>query len=105
MALSYRRWRGQPKHVNVKDAIAAMQGVEWSSWTKVCRGKCVVRLVDSSTVVGAFFRGRSSSYRLNQMVRRYCALSLAGDKHNHCPLGLGRYTSHNPADQASRRGT
>eukprot|EP00899_Mesostigma_viride_P018103 jgi/Mesvir1/26294/Mv02486-RA.1 len=35
-ALSYR-WRGQPNHINVKEAIAATQGVEWSCRTKACR--------------------------------------------------------------------
>eukprot|EP00899_Mesostigma_viride_P015145 jgi/Mesvir1/23631/Mv18306-RA.1 len=99
-ALSYR-WRGQPNHINVKEAIAATQGVEWSCRTKACRGKRVVRLVDSSAVVGAFVRGRSSSYRLNQLVRRYCALSLAGDMQSHW---VWVATDHNPADKASRRG-
>eukprot|EP00899_Mesostigma_viride_P014766 jgi/Mesvir1/23290/Mv25951-RA.1 len=56
-------------------------------------------MVDSSAVLGCMVKGRSSSYRLNQVARRVAALSLAADTRSHWVYVR---TSSNPADGPSR---
>ena len=90
-----------PEHINVEEAKGLMTYVEWVLRSKDRFGQRLVALLDSRVVIGAVTKGRSSSWRLNRVIRRLAA---------HCFLGglilhlIFIPTEHNPGDHPSRGG-
>jgi hypothetical protein len=87
-------------HIGLGEADAA----NWSLEARLHRPtECGCRVLhgeDSASTVGAFNKGRSSSYRLNRRCRRRAAIVLAGGLEDfHGWLS----TDVNPADEPSRR--
>eukprot|EP00899_Mesostigma_viride_P015231 jgi/Mesvir1/23709/Mv25769-RA.1 len=93
------RWRDAGAHINEKEARAAVQSLEWGLRTRARWGRRHVRLVDSSAVLGALVKGRSSSYRLNTWCRRAAALGCASNTRYHW---VYIRSERNPADAPSR---
>ena len=90
-----------PQSINLEEARALIVYVRWILRTGQHFGKRLVVLLDSSVVIGAVTKGRSSSIPLNRLVRRLAALTFAG--------GLSLFlvfvpSAHNPADWPSRGG-
>lgn len=92
------RWR-QGDHINILELEAALLSTRHMLRSPVTNGHRVNILIDSTVVIGAVAKGRSSSYRLNIRLRRLAALQLIGN------LTLVPHwvpTAINPADKPSR---
>jgi hypothetical protein len=92
------RWK-RPRHINLLELSALATSVRWILSYKHGYSKCLL-LSDSSVVVGAVRKGRSSAYQILCALRRLSALVLSS------PLDLCVWwvpTDHNPADEPSRR--
>ena len=67
-----------PKHITLGEADAAV----WAASDRLRRssddGKRFVHPLDSVAVTGAFTKGRSSSYALNDRCRQMCAINICG---------------------------
>ena len=99
VVLSIRR--GSPDHVNLEEARALIQYVQWILRTRQHFGHRLVVLLDSKVAIGAVTKGRSSSLPLNRLLRRLAALCFVGGLVLHCVFVP---TSHNLADWPSRGG-
>ncbi len=97
VVLSIRR--GSPDHVNLEEARALIQYVQWILRTRRHFGHRLVVLLDSKVAIGAVTKGRSSSLPLNRLLRRLAALCFVGGLVLHCVFVP---TSHNLADWPSR---
>ena len=94
------RWKTKDEHINTLEARAILLLLKWKCRSQLRMNKKYLHLVDNTSVLGAFVKGRSSSRRLKYVIRRAQAYTLAG---NLLPL-LGYVRSHrNPADHPSRR--
>ena len=93
------RWNFD-SHINVLEAQAVLLALRWYISSRQRLHTRVPILVDSSSVVGALSKGRSSSRRLLRQCRRIAALCLAADIR---PYYVWVPTAHNPADAPSRR--
>ena len=92
------RWTW-PAHINILEACAYVKAAERTCFSVGRLGRQHLILSDSSAVVGAINKGRSSSGPLNRACRQVAALSLAFDQ-----IFLTRWISThvNPADAPSR---
>ena len=93
-------WKWKHKdHINVLEMEALYQSLRW----KVRGGRVVnkrfLHLVDSQVVLGVVAKGRSSSHKLNRVVKKINLLLLGC--HAYMLLGWVR-TELNPADEPSR---
>ena len=70
--------RKRPDHIHVLEGESLLIMLRWILRSCARHAARVVILLDSSVVVGAAAKGRSSS-RLNAIMRRAAALELAGD--------------------------
>ena len=93
------RWK-HASHINVLEAQAVVLALRWYISSRRHLHTRVPVLVDSSAVVGALAKGRSSSRRLLRQCRRVAALCLASDIR---PYYVWVPTDHNPADGPSRK--
>ena len=69
----------RPEHINVLELRALILGLEWQLSRPRSWGARLLFWADSSVVVGAVRKGRSSSFALLALLRRLAALSLAFD--------------------------
>ena len=88
-----------PDHINIGELRAFTTGIRWVLSHPSAMGSRVVLLSDSTVVVGAASKGRSSSFQVLRCLRRSAALMLAG--------GLRVFVAwipseSNPADGPSR---
>ncbi len=90
-----------PDHINVEEAKALLSYVRWILRSGARAGHRIVVLLDSKVAVGAITKGRSSSWPLNQVIRRLAALCFAGGLKLHL---IFIPTEHNPGDHPSRGG-
>eukprot|EP00971_Amphidinium_carterae_P349511 6491049-Amphidinium_carterae.2 len=105
LPLSGFRWytagvSGGFRHIGLEEAHAACWGLESRlRYPRECRLR-VLHPTDSSTVAGAFSKGRSSSFLLNQYCRRSASIQLSYALY---PFFPWISTKVNPADEPSRR--
>jgi hypothetical protein len=93
------KWR-RPRHINLLELSALTTSVRWVlSYKDRAISNCLI-LSDSSVVVGAVRKGRSSSFEILRALRRLTALLLSSSL-NICLWWVP--TKHNPADEPSRR--
>jgi len=93
------RWRDE-EHINVLELRALTTGVKWVCSHPLSAGHRVWMLSDSSVVIGAVSKGRSSSPSVLRRLRHLSAWLLAAGlqlRVTYVPSGL------NPADEPSRR--
>jgi hypothetical protein len=100
------RWRSvisapwqRSEHVNVLEGRALVTGVRFAVGNRNLHGQRVLALVDSTVIVAAASKGRSSSFRLLRPLRILAALCLAANVHLYC---FWVPTASNPADLPSR---
>jgi hypothetical protein len=92
-------WRSS-EHINVLELRALTTGVKWVCSHPSAMGSRVWMLSDSSVIVGAVSKGRSSSQPLLRRLRQLSAWLLAAGlqlRVTHVPSAF------NPADEPSRR--
>ena len=88
------------EHINVLELRALLMAFEWRSRRAVSNDLRALHLCDSQVALAVAIKGRSSSRRLNFLLRRYASLQLAAGL---WPM-LAWVESHlNPADEPSRR--
>ena len=104
-ALQCGRWRTTERsqfakvgHINIQEMKVLVKELRHRA-CQTASGQRIVNLCDSRVVVGAFAKGRSSSVRLNQWLRRAMSHSVAGSK---CLVNVWVSTKANPADYPSR---
>jgi hypothetical protein len=85
-------------HINSLEGAAAVLGLRWALSTPSTIGSRVLLLSDSSVIVSALAKGRSSS-RVAQAARRFAALQLAAAVR---VTLVWIPTDKNPADSPSR---
>ena len=85
-------------HINILEGEAFLLLLRWILRSRRRHCSRVVMLVDSAVWLGAVAKGRSSS-ALNRLLRKACALQLAGDIMLHVVLVP---SSENPSDEPSR---
>ena len=87
------------EHINLKEGRAFLTYLKWILRLSSRHGKRIVILVDSKVWIGAVTKGRSGSWRLNQLLRQAAALVLAGGLQLHLVFIP---SEHNSSDAASR---
>jgi len=93
------RWRFRGDHITLLEARAVLTGLKWvSRQPSLHHGRLPV-FVDSQACLGAFAKGRSSSWKLNRILRRTAAYICATDLRI---SWLWIPTADNPADKPSR---
>ncbi len=92
------RWR-HPDHINVLEMEALYQSLRWRLRGGRLFNPRFLHLVDSQVVLGVVAKGRSSSKKLNRVVKRINLLLLGC--HSYLLLGWVR-SELNPADEPSR---
>ena len=104
-ALLCARWRVTERsrfktasHINVQEMKVAVKQLT-ASIKKCSVGQRLVNLCDSRVVCGAWAKGRSSSRKLNSLLRRVLGHSVAGRK---SLVHIWVSTKSNPADYPSR---
>lgn len=93
------RWRRSGEHINELELRAAHVAVRWAARRDGWAGSRAQLLVDSSVVVGALRKGRSSSHKLLVRLRQVFAITLA---HGVQLSPLWVQSAENPADRPSR---
>ena len=88
------------EHIGVREARAFTTGIRWVLSHPSSIDRRIVMLSDSTNVVGAVSKGRSSSFQLLRCLRRISALLLAGGLRVSV---VWVPTESNPADEPSRR--
>jgi len=92
--------RGKTAHINVRELQAAAAGLRWRARKVTHHGSRFLHLVDSQVVAAIVTKGRSSSRKLQPVLKRWMAVVVAADMY---PL-IGYVVSEdNPADEPSRR--
>jgi len=91
-------WHHQ-QHINMLEGHAILLGLRHATRVRALWGSRVPFLVDSSVMVGALRKGRSSSPGINSVCRRAAAVQLAT---NIRPIWVWCPTAINPADAPSR---
>jgi hypothetical protein len=108
MPISARKWRWRAvkgwawkdtEHINVLEARAILQTLKWRSRSLVSFHSRFVHLSDSQVSLAIYAKGRSSSFKLNRVLRKAAALLLATDMY---PLMGFIRSADNPADKPSR---
>ena len=69
------RWK-RDDHINEQEARALLLAVRHSGRAPGMRGRRVLIFTDSLVVLGAFAKGRSSSWRINRHCLRAAAIAL-----------------------------
>ena len=92
-------WRRR-EHINVLELRTVLQALEWRSRASQFHSCRVLHLSDSQVCLGVLTKGRSSSRKLNRILRRICSLCLAL---NAFPIWAWIASRLNPADAPSRR--
>ena len=87
------------ERINVLEARAVLTLLRMLSRTKGIRHKRVLVVVDSTVVLHAVTKGRSSSFVFNSVLRAMAAIQLATDFQL---VLLGAASKLNPADEPSR---
>ena len=72
------RWRWEQEHINLKEARVALMFVRRACRSRRGLGHRHLVLSDNLCTIGAFEKGRSSSWALNNLCKRLCAYKLAG---------------------------
>jgi hypothetical protein len=94
-----KRWRGPVEHITLLEARAALSGLKWLARQPRHHHSRVPFFIDSQACLGAFAKGRSSSRKLNRLLRRSAAYIFAA----HLRVSwLWVPTDFNPADAPSR---
>ena len=92
------KWRHEA-HINVLEMEAVYQSLRWKlQGGRLCKRR-FLHLVDSQVVLGVVAKGRSSSHKLNRVVRKINLLLLGC--HAYMLLGWVR-SELNPSDEPSR---
>ena len=92
-------WR-YPAHINALETITLLTAVRWTMSFRDSINHRLLMISDSSTVVGAMNKGRSSAHRILRPLRSIACLLLAA----RCALRVMWVPSEfNPADEPSRR--
>ena len=87
------------EHINILEVRAAFLTLRWRSRTAVRVGTRFFHLLDSQVAIAVLAKGRSSSWKLNQVLRRVGALTVAA---GFLPA-YGYFMSEwNPSDKGSR---
>eukprot|EP00438_Fugacium_kawagutii_P007599 Skav200633 [mRNA] locus=scaffold353:41653:51848:+ [translate_table: standard] len=73
-----RPWRYKDEHINLKEARVCLMGLRRHLRSKRNLGSRLLTLTDNLVCALSFSKGRSSSYGLNQLVRRAAAYSIFG---------------------------
>ncbi len=93
-------WKWKHKdHINVLEMEALYQSLRWKLRGERLFNKRFLHLVDSQVVLGVVAKGRSSSHKLNKVVKKINLLLLGC--HSYMLLGWVR-SELNPADEPSR---
>ena len=93
-------WNGPQMHINEYELLAVLQSIKWRCRAKRRLGRRFCVLVDSQVTLSVAAKGRSSSFRLNRILRRLDAYVLASFSLPFCGyVSSGR----NLADEPSRR--
>ena len=88
------------EHINLLELRALIHTFEWRA-RRSRYGDCrSLHLADSQVVLSVCVKGRSSSKRLNRLLRKWAALQVAGGIY---PILAWIETHLNPADEPSRR--
>ena len=90
----------QEEHINVLELRSILHALEWRARSKVSQGQRFLHLSDSQICLAVLTKGRSSSKKINHLLRRICALCLAMGWY---PLYAWIESRLNPADEPSRR--
>ena len=109
MSIEPDKWRWVAKkairfkkeeHINCLEIRMYLYTLRWKLRRVGGQGRRVLHFMDSQVGLAVITKGRSSSKKINQILRRIGALSVAGDVY-----GLLGYvsTDTNPADEPSRR--
>ena len=87
------------EHINLLELRAVIHTFEWRLRKKTFGDTRALHLTDSQVALSVAVKGRSSSRRINKLLRRYAALQLAGGI---LPLLAWVESELNPADAPSR---
>ena len=98
VAHSYPYRRGD--HINILELRSILHALEWRSRVTSFHSCRFLHLSDSQVCLSVLTKGRSSSRRLNRLLRRIAALCVALDL---LPLWAWVESRLNPADEPSRR--
>ena len=90
----------QEEHINVLELRSILHALEWRARSKVSQDQRFLHLSDSQICLAVLTKGRSSSKKINHLLRRICALCLAMGWY---PLYAWIESRLNPADEPSRR--
>lgn len=88
------------QHINVLELRSILHALEWRARSSVSCNQRFLHLSDSQICLAVLTKGRSSSRKLNYLLRRICALTLTL---NIYPLYAWIESRLNPADEPSRR--
>ena len=92
-------WR-EHSHVNVLEVLAGLLDLIRRTRKKSELGHRYLVLLDSYVALGVLSKRRSSSYKLQRVLRRFAAIELAAGT---CPFFCYVRSAFNPADRPSRR--
>eukprot|EP00438_Fugacium_kawagutii_P004408 Skav228593 [mRNA] locus=scaffold1161:70199:75552:+ [translate_table: standard] len=92
-------WR-HPEHINVLELRSILKMLEWRARTSTFHSTRFLHLSDSQVCLAVLTKGRSSSRRINRLLRRVHALCLGLNVY---PLWAWIASRLNPADEPSRR--
>jgi len=88
------------EHINILELRAILHALQWRARSSLSHNKRFLHLSDSQICLAVLSKGRSSSKRVNHVLRRICALCLAM---NWYPLWAWVESRLNPADEPPRR--
>ena len=92
------RWR-RSEHINILEMKAALHAIQWRGRRSAYRNFRTMILIDNQSVLAVMAKGRSSSRKINLLLRRLAALCCALNVYL---LVCWVDTADNPADEASR---
>lgn len=88
------------EHINVLELRALLMAFEWRARRGSSGDERSLHLTDSQVALSVAVKGRSSSKRLNKVLRRFASLQVA---HGIWPILCWVESHLNPADEPSRR--
>ncbi|CAJ1461453.1 unnamed protein product [Effrenium voratum] len=88
------------EHINVLELRAILHSLEWRARSATFHSCRFLRLSDSQICLAVLAKGRSSSRKLNRILRKIAALCIALNLY---PLWAWIASKLNPADEPSRR--
>ena len=88
------------EHINILELRAILHTLEWRARTSTFHSCRFLHLSDSQVCLTVLVKGRSSSRKVNRLLRRICSLCLALNVY---PLWSWIESRLNPADEPSRR--